>query len=69
MHTAGTITRAGWRKILRFPPPQHCPLLLGIERPILLHIIPNMPLQMIRVVAHVSHLLQNCRHDGSFSFS
>lgn len=56
--TAGTaVARAGWSKILRFPPPQHCLFLLGVERPILLHIVPDVPVQMIRVVTHVSYLL------------
>lgn len=65
--TGTTVTRARWREVLRFPPPQHCPFLLGIERPILLHIVPDMPVQVIRVVTHVSHLLQDRRHDGSLS--
>lgn len=68
--TAGTtVTRAGWRKVLRFPPPQHCPFLLSVERPILLHIVPDVPVQVIRIITHISYLLQDRCHDGSFTIS
>lgn len=66
--TAGSVAGAGRSKVLRFPSLQHRLLLLGVVRPVLLHVIPDVPMQMIRVVPHESHLLQNRRHDAALPF-
>ena len=67
--TAGS-TVAGTRRceILRFSSFQHSPFFLGIIRPVLLHVIPDVSLQMIGVIPYGSYLLQSRRHDVTFSF-
>lgn len=61
--TGGPVAGTGWREVLRLPSLENSLLLLGVEWPVLLHVVPDVPLQVIRVVAHGGHLPQERRHD------
>jgi len=46
---------------LRLSSPERLPFLFGVERPILGHVIPDVPEQVVGVVFHGRNLLQDAR--------
>ena len=57
----GAPVRAGRREVLRLAPLHALPLLLGVELPVLADVVPQVSVQVVRVVLHEGDLLQVAR--------
>jgi hypothetical protein len=53
----GRSVRSWRREVLRLASPESLPLLFGIEGPVLGHVVPDVPLQVVGVVFHHANSL------------